>query len=132
MRHDSSIHTVQRRTEDAIDSVRVTAAAYRDGAPGMAELYAEAERCYNTILADICELTDEEADVVEPVFTKFELEFNALSKAILRTKNPRVRELTPRDVVLTPRHFRPDPSRPALPPFFYATPPSAVFRLQPQ
>ena len=82
MRSENSVRMVQRQTEDALDSVRLTAAAYRDGVPGMMELYAEAERCYETILGGICELSDKEADSIEPVFTKFELEFNALSRTI--------------------------------------------------
>ena len=61
--------------------VRLAAAAYRDRAGGI-ELFAETERSYVVILRNISQLTDEEADLIEPEFTKFELEFNDLARAI--------------------------------------------------
>src|SRR6476661_10193071 len=82
MKSECSVRTVQRQTEDALAFVKVTAAAYREGVPGRMELYADAEQSYAILLHNICNLTDEEADVIEPIFTKFESEFNALSRTI--------------------------------------------------
>ena len=64
---DRSAPAVQMQINEALALARLAAAAYRGCMLGAASLQAAAERAYVLALAEICNLTDEEADLLEPV-----------------------------------------------------------------
>ena len=70
---------IQQQTEEALNLVRLASEAHRNGLPSFEPLYAECQRSHEVILAGICTLTDEEADLIEPKFTEFEQELDRLS-----------------------------------------------------
>ncbi len=64
---------VRRQVEIALELVGLAADALRAGVSReFAMLHDAAEQCHSRILAGICSLTDEEADLIEPLFTKLE------------------------------------------------------------
>lgn len=71
-----------RQILEALKLVRFASEAHRTGSPMSGRLYAESERSYEIILAGFWSLSDEEADLIEPIFTDFEQELNQLSGLI--------------------------------------------------
>ena len=74
--------TIQRRIEEALVLLRVATKRHRAGLPACEKMYRAAEESYARILAAICRMTDEEADLIEPRFTEFEHEFDRLTRDI--------------------------------------------------
>jgi hypothetical protein len=58
---------------DALRLVSRTEQAYRCGVHRVADLQAAVDYAHTQLLSRICELTEEEADSVEPLFTEFEI-----------------------------------------------------------
>ena len=87
MNPDCSARTVQQQTKDGHNLVRLAAAAHRDALPGLPELCAEAERFYVIVLANISQMTDEEADLIQPIF----MEFDALFRAVCNAEETTIR-----------------------------------------
>jgi hypothetical protein len=66
---------VQRKLEVALGLAKLATKSYQNGLHAYAGLLnAAAERSYRSILAAICELSDEEADLIEPMLTDLEAE----------------------------------------------------------
>jgi hypothetical protein len=76
-----SLSWVQRQAEDALDLARLATKYNRQGLRVVAaRLYAAAEESHYRILVAICDLTDTEADFVEPLVTNLEGELYRLTQ----------------------------------------------------
>jgi hypothetical protein len=71
-----------RKIDEALTILRLAAQKHREGAADFEILYREAKNSYGVIVVAICTLTDQEADLIEPKFTEFEIELAALSDRI--------------------------------------------------
>jgi hypothetical protein len=66
---------IQQEAEEALRIARRASHAYRQGIFGRAAcLHAAAEQLHTSILAAICDLTEGEADRIEPAVTELEKE----------------------------------------------------------
>lgn len=64
--------SVMESIGEAMHLVRDAERAYRAGDDRAGRLHAAAESAHRDLLRTICELSDDEADAIEPAFTDFE------------------------------------------------------------
>jgi hypothetical protein len=76
------VSAILKQIEDAASSALRAEEAFRTGDPHAAGLDASAEAAHSEILNLICSLTDDEADLVEPAFTKLEHELIRVSEIL--------------------------------------------------
>jgi hypothetical protein len=79
----SRVASVLRGIREAASLANEAEQAFRAVDPTAAELRSAAERAHCELLATICSITDEEANTVEPLFTKLESQLLQIDSLLL-------------------------------------------------
>lgn len=83
---------ILKDVEEATWLVALAEVAYRTGSRRAQSLRVSAEKAHYQLLHALCRATEEEADLAEPAFTRFELRLMALlaSETVLGCPGPQV------------------------------------------